>query len=229
MNSNLYLILMLLVFGFSLIAQSLTRSAYQKYSQIPSAQGLTGGDIARRILAQEGIENVAIEEINGSLTDHYDPKNLVLRLSTDTMHGRNVASLSVAAHEVGHVLQHRDAYAPLCLRTACAKSVGFGSQAAIPIFFLGLLLSYSPLLYIGLGLYALIVFFTLISLPVEFNASRRALAALTSGGYLPDNEMRSGARKVLTAAALTYVAAALSAVLQFLRLLAQSKNQRRRR
>lgn len=227
MNSNTLYLLVLLAFVFSLIAQGMTNRTYDKYSKFATSSGLTGGEVARRILAKEGIENVRIEVVNGKLTDHYDPQSLTLRLSSATMYGQNVAAVGVAAHEVGHVLQHRDAYAPLSLRTACVKTVNIGSHAAWPIFLLGLILSYQPLLYVGIGLYAAIVFFTVITLPVEFNASHRALSCLTSDGYLTHEEA-SGARSVLSAAAMTYVAAALSAILQLLRLMAIANNNRRR-
>ena len=228
MNSTTLYFLILLSLGLSLLAQALTRSAYNRYSQSPASCGLTGGEVARRIMEKEGIQNVSIEVVNGTLTDHYDPENLVLRLSSSTMYGNSVAAIGVAAHETGHVLQHRDAYKPLDIRSACVKTVGFGSRAAWPIFLMGLLLSFRPLIWIGIGLYAAIVAFALITLPVEFNASSRALQCLISDGYLAGDEAE-GARKVLSAAALTYVASALTAILQLLRLIALSKGNRRRR
>lgn len=228
MNSTTLYFLILLSLGLSLLAQALTRNTYNRYSQAPASCGLTGGEVARRIMEKEGIQNVSIEVVDGTLTDHYDPTNLVLRLSSSTMYGNSVAAIGVAAHETGHVLQHRDAYQPLEIRNACVKTVGFGSRAAWPIFLAGLLLSMRPLIWIGIGLYAAIVAFALITLPVEFNASSRAIQCLTADGYLAGDETE-GARKVLSAAALTYVASALTAILQLLRLIALSKGNRRRR
>lgn len=228
MNSTSLYFLILISLGLSMLAQALTKSTYNKYSEDEASCGLTGGEVARRILEKEGIRNVSIEVVNGMLTDHYDPANLVLRLSASTMYGRSVAAIGVAAHETGHVLQHRDAYKPLDIRNACVKTVGFGSRAAWPIFLLGFLLSFRPLIWIGIGLYAAIVAFALVTLPVEFNASSRALDFLTADGYLNGSETE-GARKVLSAAALTYVASALTAILQLLRLIALSKGNRRRR
>ena len=229
MNSTTLYFLILASLGLSMLAQALTKSAYNRYSKAPASCGLTGGEVARRILEKEGIQNVSIEAVNGTLTDHYDPSHLVLRLSSSTMYGTSVAAIGVAAHETGHVLQHRDAYKPLDIRNACVKTVGFGSRAAWPIFLVGLLLSFRPLIYLGIGLYAAIVAFSLITLPVEFNASRRALDVLTADGYLAGDETE-GAQKVLSAAALTYVASALTAILQLLRLIsiAQGNNRRRR-
>lgn len=228
MNSTTLYFLILASLGLSFLAQRLTSSVYKRHSQVLASCGLTGGEVARRILEKEGIRNVSIEEVNGTLTDHYDPSNLVLRLSSSTMRGTSVAAISVAAHETGHVLQHRDAYKPLDIRNACVKTVGFGSRAAWPIFLLGLLLSLRPLIYFGICLYAAIVAFSLITLPVEFNASHRALDVLIADGYLAGDETE-GARKVLSAAALTYVASALTAVLQLLRIISIAQGNRRRR
>lgn len=228
MDSMQLYLLILLCLGLSLLAQWYTNHTYSKYSEYFPASGLTGGEVARRILEKENIHEVRVETVGGTLTDHYDPSQLALRLSQSTMDGANVAAIGVAAHEVGHVLQHRDAYRPLVLRNACVETVNIGSRAAWPIFFLGLILSFRPLVTVGIALYACIVLFTLITLPVEFNASRRALACLIDDGYLTHEEI-GGARKVLTAAALTYVLAAVSAILQLLRLIAIANGNRRRR
>lgn len=222
-------ILYLLILGallLSLLGQVLVKRRFTQYSKVPNSRGLTGEQTARMILQSQGVENVRIERVSGMLSDHYDPKNLILRLSQSTADSASVAALSVAAHEVGHVLQHRDAYAPLALRTAAVKTVSFGSYAAWPLFLLGFVLSFPPLIAAGIALYALIVAFSLITLPVEFNASARALALLESDGYLSGDEL-PGAKKVLSAAAMTYVASALMAVLQLLRLLAIANGRRR--
>ena len=178
-------------------------------------------------MREEGIENVAVGQVPGELTDHYDPKSLTLRLSAGTADSDSIAALAVAAHEMGHVLQHRDAYAPLSLRTLIAPTVQIGSSLAMPLLILGLVLSYGPLVQAGIVLYALITLFTFITLPVEFNASHRALLALERGGYLTEDEL-PGARKVLSAAALTYVASALTALVQCLRLISLYGSRKKR-
>ena len=179
------------------------------------------------MMREDGIENVALGQVPGELTDHYDPKSLTLRLSAGTADSDSIAALAVAAHEMGHVLQHRDAYAPLSLRTLIAPTVQIGSSLAMPLLILGLVLSYGPLVQAGIVLYALITLFTFITLPVEFNASHRALLALERGGYLTEDEL-PGARKVLSAAALTYVASALTALVQCLRLISLYGSRKRR-
>ena len=200
---------LLLILGMiiSLIAQSRVRSVTSRYAEVGARCGLTGADLARRMLDDGGLQDVAIEVIAGNLTDHYDPASRTLRLSQGVAGSRSITALGVAAHETGHAFQHRDAYGPLVL--------------------LGLVFSWQPLITAGIVLFSLVVLFTLITLPVEFNASSRALATLEGEGYLDAEEM-TGARKVLSAAALTYVAAALTAVLQLLRLLALSGRGRRR-
>lgn len=226
LNSGQLYALIFLVLILSLVAQLAVKRKFQQYSQVYVESGLTGGQVARRILEDAGITNVRIERADGYLSDHYDPHNMVLRLSSATMDQPSVAAVGVAAHEAGHVLQHKDAYAPLVLRTACVKSASIGSQAAWPLFLLGIILSWEPLLWIGIGLYAAMVAFTLITLPVELNASSRALSILSANQYLAPGEL-PGARKVLSAAALTYVASALMAVLQLLRLITIANRNRR--
>ena len=202
----------------SLWAQSRVKSTYEKYSRYASSRGLTGAEVAREILHREGIYDVTIETVRGNLTDHYDPTTRTLRLSEGVAHSASLAALGVAAHETGHALQHRDSYAPLVLRSASVPAVNIGSNLSWPLVVAGMLFSWEPLINIGILLFALTVLFTLITLPVEFNASNRAMMALESGGFMRGEEL-SGARSVLNAAAMTYVAAALSAVLQLLRLL----------
>lgn len=227
MNEGTLYLLILGALALSLLAQVLVNSCFERYRKVPDASGLTGGEVARRLLDDAGLRNVRIERVSGRLTDHYDPQAKVLRLSPETMDGANVAALGVAAHETGHALQDADAYAPLQLRTACVRTAGIGSQAAWPLFLAGLIFNFRPLVLIGIALYAAMVVFTLVTLPVELNASHRALTLLENGGYLTSDEM-PGARSVLSAAALTYVASALMAVLQLLRLIAIAGNRRRR-
>lgn len=218
----------------SMIASFRVRSTFSKYSQVSSRNGWTGAAVAEDMLARAGIEGVRVERVAGNLTDHFDPQNRVLRLSQDVYDSPSIAALGVAAHEVGHVFQHegsevlhQDVYAPLRLRNRLVPVANIGSQAAFPLFFLGLLFSWEPLLWVGIAAFGLAVLFYLVTLPVEFNASSRALAALETGGYLSYDENR-GASKVLSAAAWTYIASALTALLQLVRLLMISGVGRRR-
>ena len=204
----------------SLWAQFRVSSTFNRFSKVRASSGMTATQMAEQLLHAEGVYDVSVERTRGNLTDHYDPKNMVLRLSDSTANSTSVAALGVAAHEAGHVLQHRDGYAPLMLRTAAVPVVNIGSNLSWPLFLVGLIFSWEPLLYAGIALFALAVLFALITLPVEFNASKRALAALETNGYLQPGEEMRGARKVLSAAAMTYVASAFMAIMQLLRLLA---------
>ena len=204
----------------SLWAQFRVSSTFSRFSKVRASSGMTATQMAEQLLHAEGVYDVSVERTRGNLTDHYDPKNMVLRLSDSTANSTSVAALGVAAHEAGHVLQHRDGYAPLMLRTAAVPVVNIGSNLSWPLFLAGLIFSWEPLLYAGIALFALAVLFALITLPVEFNASKRALAALEANGYLQPGEEMRGARKVLSAAAMTYVASAFMAIMQLLRLLA---------
>ena len=209
-----------------LLAQAKVSSAYAKWRQVPSCTGLTGAQVARRILDGNGCQDVRIEAISGSLTDHYDPQDGVLRLSSEVYQSGSIAALGVAAHEAGHAIQDAQDYAPMRIRATLVPVANIGSQAAIPLFMLGLLMSWEPLTKIGIFCFALAVLFYVVTLPVEFNASKRAVAVLSSG-YMPDDEV-CGVRSMLSAAALTYVAAALQAVLQLLRLVLLANSRRRR-
>jgi len=209
----------------SLWAQSRVKSAYAKYSRTHASCGMTGAEVAEHMLHSEGVYDVAIETVSGNLSDHYDPSTRTLRLSQGVANSSSLAALGVAAHETGHALQHRDAYAPLVLRTAVVPTVNIGSNLSWPLVVAGMIFSWQPLIDIGILLFSLTVLFTLITLPVEFNASRRAMTALGNGGYLTESEL-PGAKSVLSAAAMTYVAAALSAVLQLLRLLVLTGRRR---
>lgn len=202
---------------FTLYAQSRVKATFAKYLRVRNNNNITGFEAARRILDRNGLGDVRIEFAQGKLSDHYDPRSKVLRLSNDVYRGTSVASVSVAAHESGHAIQHAKGYVPLQLRNAIAPTVGFVSQIAFPLAFLGLFISES-LITIGIYLYSAAVFFQIITLPVEFNASRRAIVQLQENGIVSGNEIR-GTRSVLNAAALTYVAAMAAAVANLLRLM----------
>ncbi len=211
-----------------IFAQLRVSSTYNKFSKVRSRTGMTGAEAAQRILQMSGIYDVRIEHIRGSLTDHYDPTHKVLRLS-DTVYGSDsVAAIGVAAHECGHAVQHNTGYAPLQIRSKLVPAANIGSKAGIPLIILGAVLGMNPvLIQIGIWVFALAVLFQVVTLPVEFNASGRALAMLGDYGMLANDEVRS-CKKVLSAAALTYVAAAASAILQLLRLILMFGGNRRR-
>ena len=198
-------------------AQMRVRSAFNKYSQVASAAQLSGAETARRILQQQGIYDVAVEETSGMLSDHYDPRDKTVRLSSDNFHGHHLAGLAVAAHEVGHAIQHAHGYMPLNFRHAILPVANLGSKLGFPLILAGMFFSATGLMNIGIMFFAGAVLFQIVTLPVEFNASSRAMAIL-SQGYLANDEVRS-ARRVLNAAAMTYVAAAASAVLTLVSLL----------
>ena len=202
-------------------------TTFKKYSRVMNARGLTGMDVARMMLEQAGIYDVTIQPIQGHLTDHYSPKEKVLRLSESVYDKRSVAALGVAAHECGHAIQHKEGYAPLKLRSISVPLANIGSWLSWPVIILGIALDWMGLAEAGIFLFSFVVLFQLITLPVEFNASRRALRVLETGGYLSSEEL-GGSRKVLTAAAMTYVAALLSTILQLLRLLMIVGGGRRR-
>lgn len=211
---------------FALYAQSKVKSTFNRYLKVPTQRGYTGYDVARRILDQNDLRDVPVELANGHLTDHYDPRKRALRLSQEVYHGTSVASVSVAAHEVGHALQHANGYVPLSLRNAIFPIASFGSQMAWVFimggfFFQGL----SFLIDLGILLYAAAVAFQVVTLPVEFNASSRALRLLDSNGFVTGNEIQ-GSQKVLKAAALTYVAAMATAMAQLLRLIVLRNSRR---
>lgn len=205
-------------------AQSRVSSTFNKYSRVKSSVGEPGYAFARRLLDSVGLYDVNIERVRGNLTDHYDPTKKVLRLSDATYNSSSIAALGVVAHEAGHAIQHAKGYKPLVLRNLSVPLAGFGSNMAWIIFFVGLIFSTPFLLNAGIFLFLFVVLFSLITLPVEFNASKRALKLLPVMGMSKDEVV--GARKVLSAAALTYVAAALMSIAQLLRmlLLARSRN-----
>lgn len=211
-------ILILIGVVLSMAASTMVRSSFAKYSQVRSASGLTGAETARRILAYAGITDVSISHISGNLTDHYNPKTKNVGLS-DSVYGSNsVAAIAVAAHECGHVIQHANSYAPLSIRSALVPVANFGSGASWFVIIAGIIFSMPMLVTVGIVLFSAAVLFQLVTLPVEFNASRRALIILQDAGILGSTEGR-GAKRVLRAAALTYVASAAAAILQLLRLI----------
>ncbi len=209
----------------ALYAQFRVTTAYKRYSQVAIHNGMTGAQIAEEILRRNGLSGVQVERITGMLSDHYDPRTRVLRLSSGVYDGASVASAGVAAHETGHALQHAQEYAPLALRSAIVPVSQFGSWLAWPLVFIGFWLNSGTLIQLGILIFSTFVAFTLITLPVEFNASSRALRALEADGLVTADEL-SGVRSVLTAAALTYVAAAAVAILQLVRLLILSNMRR---
>lgn len=211
-------ILVLIGVVISLWASAKVNSTYQKYSRTRSYSGLTGAEAARRILNSAGIYDVTVEHVRGNLTDHYDPRARVLRLSDSVYGSSSVAAIGVAAHECGHAIQNEESYAPLRIRSALVPVANFGTKAAIPIIILGLFFGSSyTLIQIGLLCFALGTLFQIVTLPVEFNASARAVRILGDSHMLMEEELQQ-TRKVLSAAALTYVAAALASVLSLLRL-----------
>ena len=218
-----YVYLVLPCLLLSLWASAHVNSTFRRYSQQRSQRGLTGADAAARVLAANGVRGVRIEHISGNLTDHYDPRTNVIRLSDNVYGSTSTAAIGVACHEAGHAVQYAQSYAPIKLRAAIIPLTNFGSRLAMPLILLGLLLSSlgslsNFFIYLGIACFGVSLVFQLVTLPVEFDASRRALAAIEQTGILTDEE-RAGARKTLTAAALTYVAATAAALAQLLRLL----------
>lgn len=203
------------------------KSTYAKYERVRSLSGMTGAQAADRLLHNAGIYDVQIEHVAGNLTDHYDPRNKVLRLSDTTYGSNSIAAVGVAAHECGHAIQHAKGYAPLAIRSTLVPVANIGSTIAWPLIFLGVLLSWNnTLISIGIILFSLAVLFQLVTLPVEFNASSRALRLLEENGILHGEEV-GHTRKVLSAAALTYVAGAAASILQLLRLILLFGGRRR--
>ncbi len=222
-----YFILVIPAILFSVWAQTKVQGTFSRYQRVRAASGLTGCDVARRILDENGLYDVRVERIAGSLTDHYDPRARVVRLSESVWGSNSVAALGVAAHETGHAVQHAEHYAPLTLRNAVIPLTTFGAKLSMPLLLLGLLLGYPSLVNLGILAFALVTFFQLITLPVEFNASARAMRILTEGNILRDQQEIDGTRRVLSAAALTYVAALIVSAAQLLRLVLLYGNRRR--
>lgn len=220
-------VLVLLGALISMFASFRVQTSFSKYSRMNNPRGLTAEQAAYRILQDAGIYDVHIERIRGNLTDHYSPSEKILRLSDSVYGSSSVAAIGVAAHECGHAIQHQVGYGPLTLRSFAVPIANIGSKLSWPLILLGLALGFTGLSQAGVILFTFVVFFQLITLPVEFNASHRALSILRNSNMLEDQELR-GARKVLTAAALTYVAALFSSILQLLRLILITQRRERR-
>lgn len=219
-------ILVLIGAVISMLASAKVKSTYAKYEKVRSHGGMTAAEAARRILDNAGLRHVRIERISGDLTDHYSPKEMVLRLSDTTINSTSIAAIGVAAHECGHAIQHSKHYAPLSIRNAIVPVVNLGSQLSWPMILLGLLFGFTGFFDLGIILFSFSLIFQIITLPVEFNASSRALGILDDSGMLYEDELR-GAKKVLSAAAMTYVAAVISTLLSLLRLIILFGGRRR--
>ena len=223
--------MLLICAAFAMWASWNVNSTFKKYAKQFSRRGLTGAQAAQRVLSANGVTGVRIERVGGSLTDHFDPKTNVIRLSDSVYDSASTAAIGVACHEAGHAVQYAHDYAPIRLRAAIIPVTNFGTKIAWPLMLLGVLLSsmsyaFYNLVYVGIACFSLSLVFQLITLPVEFNASRRAVTAIEQGGILYDDEL-AGAKKTLRAAALTYVAAAATSLAQLLRLLAIYGRRRR--
>ena len=211
-----------------LCASAHVNRVMSKYSKVRNSTGITGAEAARRILNNEGLYNVQVECLNSDQGDHYDPRSSTVRLSYDNYNGASVTAVGVAAHECGHAIQHAKGYSPLNFRSALVPVVNIGSRLGMPLIILGILLSWNNvLIQIGIWAFSLSVLFQLVTLPVEFNASSRAIAKIDQYGLMTTQE-NNGCKKVLSAAAMTYVAAAASSILQLLRLILLFGNRRRR-
>lgn len=226
-----YLVLVMPAVLFALWASSRVNSTFRRYQQQYSRRGVTGASAARAVLDANGLYNVRIERVSGNLTDHYDPRDNVIRLSDGVYDSTSTAAIGVAAHEAGHAIQYATDYAPIRLRTAILPISSLGSKLALPLVLIGLIFMYYSeafvnVAYAGIICFALATLFQLVTLPTEFNASRRALEAIRSGNLLADDEME-GARKTLSAAAMTYVAALAVSLAQLLRLLVLVGGRRR--
>jgi hypothetical protein len=208
-----YWIILLIGVALGGITQAWVNGSFKRYSQVPLATGQSGAEVARRMLDAEGLHTVGIERVAGHLSDHYDPRSNVLRLSEAVYDGRTVAAAGVAAHEAGHAVQHAHSFVFARIRQALVPTAQLGSSLAFPLIFAGIIMNFAGLVTIGAIVFGAAVLFQIITLPVEFDASRRAMVALSSGNALPQEQL-SGARTVLSAAAMTYLAATLVAIMQ---------------
>ena len=216
-STMLYFILVVPAFIISLIAQIKVKTTYSKMAKIRNTSGYTGAQAAAAVLRHYGIMDVRIEETRGKLSDHFDPRTKVIRLSREVYYGNSIAAVGIACHEAGHAAQHAQGYAPIKLRNAIIPACNIGSYLGIPLAFAGYFFGFEPLILVGLGLYSLIAVFQLVTLPVEFNASARAVRVIDENGLLRSEEEISGAKKVLAAAAMTYVAALMVTLANLLR------------
>lgn len=222
-----YLILVVPAIIISLIAQAKVKGTYAEYSSVQNMRRITGAQAAANVLNNYGINNVRIEQTSGTLTDHYDPRTNVIRLSPEVYSGTSVASIGIACHEAGHAAQHAQNYVPIKIRNAILPVANIGSSAGVFIAIIGYFLGFGLLIDIGILLFASVVLFQLVTLPVEFNASSRAMKVISETNMLYENE-RAGAKKVLTAAAMTYVASLLVSIMSLLRLILRTNRNRRR-
>ncbi|MCI8590450.1 MAG: zinc metallopeptidase [Clostridiales bacterium] len=223
---TVFLLVMLVTFIFALVAQFRVQSTFAKYAKVHSKKEITGFEAARTILNRNGLTHISIEKVQGTLSDHYDPRANVIRLSAEVYDSTSVASIGVAAHECGHAIQYAEEYGPIRLRAAIIPLTRVGSFLAFPLILIGLVISMTGLAYIGVAFFSLSTLFQLVTLPVEYNASARALATLDEYGTL-DAEESKQAKKVLSAAALTYVAALATSIVQLLRMISIVSNRRR--
>jgi len=213
-----YIILVIPAFLFAMYAQFKVKSTFNKYKRVGNAKGLTGSDIARTILDKNGLYDVAVQTVRGELTDHYDPRQRVVKLSDSVYSSTSVAAIGVAAHETGHAIQHKERYGPLALRSGLVPIAGIGSSIGPYLAIFGLIIGWRDLIYAGIVLFSVAVAFYLVTLPVEFNASRRAVETLETAGILTWDEI-GPAKSVLRAAAMTYVASAAVGIASLLRLI----------
>ncbi len=220
-----YIILVIPAMILALIAQAKVKSTYNKYAKVGNSRRITGAYAAQAVLSHYGINDVRIEQVAGKLSDHYDPKAKVIRLSTGVYSGTSIAAVGVACHEAGHAAQHAESYVPIKIRNTLVPVCNIGSTLGIPLAILGYFLGFEPLISVGLLLYAAIAVFHLVTLPVEFNASKRAVKVIDETRLLYDDEI-TGAKKVLTAAAMTYVASLVVAIANLLRLVLRFNNRR---
>lgn len=220
-----YFVLVLPAFVVALIAQAYLKSVYRKMSTVFSIRGITGAQAAHRVLQYYGISNVTVEPVAGTLSDHFDPRSNVIRLSQGVYSSNSIAAIGIACHEAGHAAQHNEKYVPIRLRNAILPVTNIGSALGLPLAIIGIFINFFPLVVIGLILYSLVAVFQLATLPVEFNASRRAVKVIDEVDLLSKEE-QIGAKKVLTAAALTYVAALVVSIANLLRLILRSNRRR---
>ena len=213
-----YFLLIVPAMLIAMFAQARVNTTFNRYSRVYSRRGITAAQVARSILDANGLYEVQVMRVSGHLTDHYDPRTNVVRLSDSVYTSSSIASIGVAAHDVGHAIQHATDYAPLTIRSAIIPITNLGSQLSMPLILLGILFSAQPLVEIGILAFSLMAVFQLVTLPVEFNASNRAIRTLAADGYL-DQEELSGAKQVLGAAAMTYVAALITSLAQLFRLI----------
>ena len=211
-----FLVYFVIILAVPLLIQLYLKRTYAKFLKVPASSGITGAQAARKVLDENGLYNVTVEPVNGKLTDHYDPRAKAVRLSQDNFYGSSISAVSVAIHEVGHAIQDQVDYAPLRVRHALVPVANLGSNGAFFLILAGIIFQFSGLVLLGIAFFAAAVLFQVVTLPVEFNASSRALSAMVGSGLIR-NEEEGGARKVLNAAALTYVAATVIAVMELLR------------